>query len=630
MCGIVGGWFAFDGSQLRDSLNLALEAMRLRGPNDRGAIFIEDSNGTIALGHTRLSIIDLSSGGHQPMESACGRYSIIFNGEIYNYLELRAELKDLGAVFITNSDTEVLLAAWMRWGATSLSKLSGMFAFVVLDRGEQTLTCVRDAFGIKPLFYSQESSRFIFASELKALQLIKAEKCELNWQTSYDYLMYGAYDSNNQTFIENIEHLLPGHLLVFDAKKRVLSQPVKWWNPDRSAKDIGFKDATEMLREIFLKSIRLHLRSDVPVGAALSGGLDSSSVVCAIRYLDKQIPINTFSYIARGSPLSEEGWVDQVNQFVGAKSYKILVSPEEMMADLDDMILAQGEPFGTTSIYAQYRVFREAKNSGVLVTLDGQGADELLAGYSGFPGQRIHSLIDKGEYLKAYQFLLHWSAWPGRSFSGGLKRLVGELTKNSGFYTYLRKMNGEGAGVSWLNESMLLEHGVKLGFPTKQKSDDLVVGRRLMETLYSSLTLDGLPSLLRHADRNSMRFSVESRVPFLTTEMAEFLLSLPESYLVDYTGETKHIFRAAMKGIVPENILYRKDKVGFETPQSDWLNVLMPQLKKWVSCDPSIPFLNHDSVLAYFDSAIKNPLSDTSKIWRLVNFYRWYKQFLLK
>lgn len=627
MCGVAGGWFLADKTQIQNNINLALEAMKLRGPNDQGAVFIESSTGTIALGHTRLSIIDLTSGGHQPMNSICGRYTIVFNGEIYNYLELKAELSSLGVVFSSNSDTEVLLAAWIQWGTECIARLVGMFAFTVFDRTKQTLTCVRDAFGIKPLFYSHESSRFIFASELSALQAIKLDKPELNWQRSYDYLVYGLYDNSDQTFLENVQHLLPGHYMIFEVKKNFLNQPVKWWNPSRSIINIGFQDASQKLREIFLRNIKLHLRSDVPIGAALSGGLDSSSVVCAIRHLDHQIPINTFSYIARGSPLSEEGWVDQVNQYVGAKSHKIIVTPEEMLSDLDDMIRTQGEPFGSTSIYAQYRVFKEAKNCGVLVTLDGQGADELLAGYIGFPGQRLHSLIDRREYFKAYQFLMHWSRWPGRSFSGGIKRLIGELTGDSDLYNYLRKMNGECTSVPWINEDILRQRGVDIGFPAKKKSNG-VSGRRLVEALYMSSAVAGLPSLLRHADRNSMRFSVESRVPFLTTEIAEFLLSLPEEYLVSNTGETKHVFRAAMKGIVPENILHRKDKVGFETPQSDWLNVLLPRLKEWLKPDLKIPFLNHDAMLAYFDYATKNPQSDTSKIWRLVNFYRWYSQFI--
>jgi asparagine synthase (glutamine-hydrolysing) len=180
MCGIAGGWFSADRSRLKNDMNQALEAMKFRGPNDHGAIFEELTVGTVALGHTRLSIIDLSSGGHQPMNSACGRYVIVFNGEIYNYLELKSELKTLGVVFTSSSDTEVLLAAWIQWGRDCLTKIVGMFAFVVFDRSDQTLTCVRDAFGIKPLFFSQESSRFVFGSELRALKTIKAEVCELN------------------------------------------------------------------------------------------------------------------------------------------------------------------------------------------------------------------------------------------------------------------------------------------------------------------------------------------------------------------------------------------------------------------------------------------------------------------
>lgn len=625
MCGIAGGWFPVEQSQLAPRMEAALHAMRLRGPDDQGYEFITHSSGTVALGHTRLSIIDLSAAGHQPMHTPSGRFSMVFNGEIYNYLELRRELKNVGVSFKTKSDTEVLLAAWERWGEGSLKRFIGMFAFAVFDRELATITCVRDAFGVKPLFITREGRSFAFASEIAAMAALKQKKVELDWQRSYDYLVHGDYDSGTRTFFSEVTHLLPGHSITFDLRSGLLGESTRWWSPSVKKSTINFKDATEQLREKFLSNVRLHLRSDVALGAALSGGLDSSAVVCAIHHVEPDLPIKTFSYIAKDSPLSEEVWVDQVNAATHATEHKILVQPQEMVTDLDDMIRSQGEPFGGTSIYAQYRVFKAARDAGVAVTLDGQGADELLAGYSGYPGQRLHSLFDEGEWTLAISFLRRWSAVPGRSQMAALKRLIGELASGTSAYEQLRRWNGENDLPNWLDVNVLWAENVKTGFlPKKQRKNDN--GRRLAAALREALTTNGLPALLRHADRNSMRFSVESRVPFLTTDLAEFVLSLPEEYLISNQGETKHIFRAAMRGIVPNEILDRRDKIGFATPEADWLSLLLPTMRQWLQEDLKLPFIKHQILLNAFEVAVGGKQKNSSQVWRWINFYRWHAQ----
>jgi asparagine synthase (glutamine-hydrolysing) len=315
------------------------------------------------------------------MHTPSGRFSIVFNGEIYNYLELKKELKSLGIHFKTNSDTEVLLAAWEHWGEDSLKRLVGMFAFAIFDRNEKRLTCVRDGFGIKPLLFAYGDGAFVFGSEIGAIKALRPQPLELDWQRAYDYLVHGDYDNGPRSFVAGVSHVLPGHLVTLDTVTGELKEQLRWWQPEIVQHDIGYGEATEAVREKFLNSIRVHLRSDVAIGAALSGGLDSSAVVCAMRHLEPDLKIKTFSFIARDNPLSEEFWVDQVNHFVGAEAHKVLVKPEDLARDLDDMIKAQGEPFGSTSIYAQYRVFEAAKAQGVIVTLDGQGADEALQIY---------------------------------------------------------------------------------------------------------------------------------------------------------------------------------------------------------------------------------------------------------
>jgi len=628
MCGIIGLFTKSQPADLPRRLDAGLVALRYRGPDDCGQEIISVAGGFLALGHTRLSIIDLTSAGHQPMHSADGRFAIVFNGEIYNYRELRRELEDLGCEFRSDTDTEVLLAAWIRWRSGSLPRLVGMFAFVVFDREAATLTCARDAFGIKPFFYTMEKGNFLFASEIPAVKELKQERVELYWQRAYDYLVHGDYDSGPRTFLEGVLHLEPGHILELDIASGRLAPPARWWQPRIAERpDIGFAEAAEQLRERFLDSIRLHLRSDVPLGAALSGGIDSSAVVCAMRHVAPDAPINTFSYVARGSAVSEEGWVDRINQHVGAVPHKVVVSAHQLAADLDDMIQAQGEPFGSTSIYAQYRVFRLAKEHGVTVTLDGQGADEMLAGYNGYPGQRIRSLLEQGCHAEAWRFLDQWARWPGRSRLAGAKRAVAELTQGTRLNDFLRRLNGMHTLPAWMNAAPLDDRGIVRRHPQTSSTPGESC-RRLVSELARSLTQRGLPALLRHGDRNSMRFSVESRVPFLTRELAEFLLSLPEAYLISPRGETKHVFRAAMRGIVPDEILDRRDKIGFETPEKEWLLGMGDTVRDWLRAELNLPFFNQSEVLNEFDliAAGKKPFS--WQVWRWINFSRWYSHFV--
>ncbi|MBN8450702.1 MAG: asparagine synthase (glutamine-hydrolyzing) [Candidatus Accumulibacter sp.] len=628
MCGIFGGVWRDGAHRLEAALSGSARALRFRGPDDNGQEIFILGAATIALGHTRLSIIDLTFGGHQPMHSADGLVSIVFNGEIYNYRELRSELKLLGHRFASDSDTEVLLTAWRQWGQDGLTRLVGMFAFVVFDRGQGTITCVRDAFGIKPFFYALEQGNFLFASEIPAIKELKRNKAELDWQRAYDYLVHGDYDSGPRTFLDGIFHLEPGHVLELDIASGRLAKPARWWQPQiAERRDLGFAEAAEQLRERFLDSIRLHLRSDVPLGAALSGGIDSSAVVCAMRHVAPDAAINTFSYIARGSVVSEEGWVDRVNQHVGAVPHKVVVSANELAADLDDMIQAQGEPFGSTSIYAQYRVFRLAREQGVTVTLDGQGADEMLAGYNGYPGQRIRSLLEQGSYAEAWHFLHEWARWPGRSRLAGAKRAVAELTQGTRLNGFLRRLNGMQALPAWINAAPLEEMRIVRRHPQVRSTQDESC-RRLVAELALSLTQRGLPALLRHGDRNSMRFSVESRVPFLTRELADFLLSLPEAYLISPEGQTKHVFRAAMRGIVPDDVLDRRDKIGFETPEKEWLLGMAETVRGWLRVDLHLPFFLQAEVLKEFDLIATGKKPFSWQVWRWINFSRWYSRFI--
>ncbi|MGN6144579.1 MAG: asparagine synthase (glutamine-hydrolyzing) [Mesorhizobium sp.] len=624
MCGIAGGFWRDDRPSVEGCVQQALDLMRHRGPNDSGLETVREATGAVSIGQNRLSIIDLSSRGHQPMLSEDRGLAIVFNGEIYNYRELREELRALGRIFRSESDTEVLLAAWAEWGRACLPRLEGMFAFVVHDRHRGMLTCVRDAFGIKPFFYEQDENGLVFASEQRALLALRGKPARPDLQRAYDYLVHGDYDSRARTFIEGVRHLLPGTLLELDLRSRRQAEPETWWvAPTRQGAPLSFDSAVEAVREKFLHNIRLHLRSDVPLGAALSGGIDSSAVVCAIRHVEPSAPIHTFSYIAHGSDVSEEKWVDLVNEVTGATSHKVRADADDLAQDLDRIVSVQGEPFGSTSIYAQYRVFQLAREKGITVTLDGQGADELLAGYSGYPGQRMLSLFESGRYGAMHGFARRWAQWPGRSY-----RLAWMYMGRSVFpdelYSRARKMMGRDFQPAWLKVDQLREAGVRFREerPAFQEANK---GRRVIEELANSLQVRGLPHLLRHGDRNAMAFSIESRVPFLTIPMAELLLSLPEDYLISDAGETKHVFRAAMRGIVPDVILDRRDKIGFATPEREWFLRIAPIIRDWLRDATDVPFLDRDILLGSFDAVIAGGKPFSWQVWRWVNYVRWYR-----
>lgn len=627
MCGILGSFSPPPFTHQQERLRAALHALRHRGPDEQELEAYDVAGGQLAFGHTRLSVIDLSTGGLQPMHRDAGRYSIVFNGEIYNYRELRQELTGLGLSFHSDSDTEVLLAAWATWGEACLQRLVGMFAFVVVDRAAGTLTCVRDPFGIKPLFYAASDQSFEFASEVPALLAIRGTRPALNGQRAYDYLVHGDYDSTPATFYQGVQQLPPGNLLVVTLAGKPTTEMRRWWTPSVDERPaMPYADAVELVRERFLQSIRFHLRSDVPLGAALSGGVDSSAVVCAMRHVDPGLDIHTFSYVAHGSPDNEEHWVDLVNAHVNARGHKVVVSEAELARDIDDMIRVQGEPFGSTSIYAQYRVYQLAREHGITVTLDGQGADELLAGYNGYPGPRLRSLLETEGPLAAWRFLQAWSQWPGRSRLQGLKLLVAESTEG-GLYQALRRLDGRRALPPWLRASALAEGGVSLRHPRQRPELD-VRGRRLMAELAFSLNRRGLTSLLRHGDRNSMRFSIESRVPFLTLDQAELMLSMPEHYLISAAGETKSVFRAAMRGIVPDQILDRRDKIGFQTPEKAWLFAMADTVRGWLADDIGVPFFDQAAVVREFEAILAGRQAFSWQVWRWINFIRWHQQFL--
>ncbi len=612
------GYFFKNDKKINQRFEKALKSINHRGPDDKGyKVFSTIGEKSLILGHTRLSILDLSSAGHQPMSSEDGNITIVFNGEIYNYIELRQELQAHNYKFSTGTDTEVLLNAYHFWGAECLPKLIGMFAFSIYDRKNNKVVLARDAFGIKPLFYIHKEDIFVFGSEINSLLELVEDKPTPDLQTAYDYLVHSDCDSSERTFFNGIKQLRPASYIELNLLDNTHSESITWWKPSvGESSDISFDDAVVQVRDKFLNSVKLHLRSDVSVGAALSGGVDSSAIVCAMRYIEPDLPIHTFSYIAKGSLKSEEKWVDLVNNHIGAIPHKVTATPKELMVDLNDLIKAQGEPFGSTSIYAQYRVFKLAKEQGIQVTLDGQGADELLAGYIGYPGERMLSLFEVEPISLVFRFLNKWSKYPDRSYKKGLMYFGRKILPDI-LYKNVRKLMGRNPEPKWLDMDLFKAEGV-LAKENRMAMSLNGKGRRVIEQLVYSIHNRGLPALLRYGDRNSMKFSIESRVPFLTTDLADYLYSLPEKFLISEQGETKHVFREAMKGILPDEILERKDKIGFEADSVDWKDLYKEEICELLINSPCN--LIKKSVLVDKQNNL-----DEKSYWRILNYLKWYK-----
>jgi asparagine synthase (glutamine-hydrolysing) len=629
VCGIVGLVSSSpDACAESAALKSAITCLAHRGPDGSGSSRYQLENSTsVYFGHTRLAIIDLSDEGLQPYESKDGRYSLTFNGEIYNYLEIRRELEKLGVGFRSSSDTEVLFEALILWGVSALDRLEGMFSFGFLDKKENALLLARDPFGIKPLHYVFSEGRFGFSSELRAIRSMFPHLNSANKKVASDFLAFGYTEMTANTFFQGISSLLPGHYLQVKLSESVsVAEPVKYWSPDFSkVNNIGFEEAKSTFRDLLLQSVSLHMRSDVAVGAALSGGLDSSSIVSLMRHLHPEAEIHTFSYIASDARVNEEQWVDKVTTWANTIAHKVHLDERVLFEkDLDSLIQAQGEPFSTLSIYAQYKVFELANNCGIKVTLDGQGADELLAGYSGFPESRLLSLLEKSDVVSAARLTRGWTQWPGRS----LKNLL--AVGFAEFFPSIRRSKtfiGAAHGIGLIgNHSLEYFTDEALGLAGSggagERRESRYRGRRLAEALLQALGPKRLTSLLRFADRNSMHSSIESRVPFLNRKLTEFTLSLPEQYLLSPSGETKHILRRSLEGLVPGEILNRRDKIGFEASTKGW-GVGSSVLKDVAANLDAVPLIRPEKVKVAIMDVIEGKSELDSNLWRVINHARW-------
>jgi asparagine synthase (glutamine-hydrolysing) len=572
------------------------------------------------LAHTRLAILDLTEAAHQPMRDATGQLSLVFNGEIYNYVELRAQLVERGYQFTSTGDTEVLLTAYREWGPDCVKRFTGMYAFLMLDLNRNIMFAARDPYGIKPLYYSRTPRGLAFASEIKALRHLPNVGTSVNSTSVLRYLRFGNAEQDAETMFADIEQLMPGHSLILDLSSlHTQAYPHYELNPSViSADDLSFPEAAVKLRELFLESLKLHYRSDVPAGAALSGGIDSSSIVAGLREVaGATAEIDCFTYVAQGSPLNEEPWARIVAEASGCALHTTSPQSSDLLRDLSALTRSLDEPVFGTSLYAQFNVFKAARSAGVKVLLDGQGADEILGGYQRYVSARVATLVKKGDVRGA------WAVADGARRRG--KPLKGVALQTLDFlapprlHEPMRRLAGRGSMPSWVQSEWFVSRQAELTSFDSRRTREV-----LRDQLINDLQVVSVPSLLRYEDRNSMAWSVESRVPFLVPSVVEYCLSMPEKYLVDDTGESKSIFRKAMRGLVPDAILDRQDKIGFAPPSNDW----MGESSEYVDHElrttviDRLPFVDRDRVRKLGSQALAAG-SGSEEVWRLIFLAQW-------
>ena len=598
MCGIAG----FRGAPAPALLRAMTTTLRHRGPDDEG--YSED--GSISLGFRRLSIIDLA-GGHQPMLSDDGRLSLVYNGEIYNYRELREELRSLGHGFRTDSDTEVILRAYEAWGTDAFARLNGMWAFALADRGERRLILCRDHFGIKPLYYAEAGGRLLFASEIKALLCDRELSPSVDDQSLYEYLAFGLHDHRPATFFAGVSRLPAAHFAVVDDDGVTLR---RYWQP-RLRRD-GDTDP-RAFAEAFKTSVARRLVADVPVGACLSGGLDSSTIVSLMaELLRADLPdaaslrgrVKTFSAVFDGDPIDESEYIRAAVAATGADTDYIHPDSRTFVGDLGRLVWAQDEPFVSTGPYAQFTVMEEAHRH-VTVVLDGQGGDELLAGYVPYQIVYLRQLLAERRFGT-----LAREAWAARDV---LLPLVRRGRRES-----RRPFPGR---------RLLDPDWTAARSPAHDDRPQADLKARLL----ADVTTYSLPALLRYEDRNSMAHSLESRVPWLDQDLVERILALPEGAIIR-DGWARILLREGMHGRLPEKIRLRRWKVGFTTPETRWLfarrSVFQGLFESPVF--QARPYWRGAAVAAAFRDAAQGRTASSLFLWRAINTELWLRVFFAR
>jgi asparagine synthase (glutamine-hydrolysing) len=604
MCGICG-IINFKGNSVDEqNIRRMMRILKHRGPDDEGVYLCDH----IGLGHVRLSIIDLSKAGHQPMFDESGRYCILHNGEVYNYVEIRQKLEDKYR-FMSLTDTEVLLYSYIEWGTGCLERLNGMFAFAIYDTEKNELFIARDRFGIKPLYYCIDDTSFVFASEIPAILSVLPEKNTINDAAIFDYLVFNRTDQNDETFMREIKRLDHGHYMVYS--NNVVA--IKKWYSLQERIGCPFTGADDF-RETFIDTVNLRLRSDVPVGVCLSGGLDSSSITSVMAKVLHKEDLQTFSAVyGDGIEGDESEYVNLLREDV-FKMHKITPNENTLLDDIESFIMCHGEPVPSTGPYAQYKVMELARGN-VKVLLDGQGGDEILAGYHYFFGTYLRELLTQLRLIVFVRELVSYCARHRSVYA--LQSLMFYSLPNA------LKTRARLTGRNCLNRDFFAQQSSNTHLP-----ETLFDARTLQQSLLYHFAYK-LEHLLKWEDRNSMFFSLESRVPFLDHRLVEKTLSLSSEKVIR-NGMTKHILRQAMNGVIPETIRMRRDKVGFSTPEQQWFRTRKLRVYFEDILESDIfrkrPYFDHRQCLKLYKAHMQRHINISRDIWKWINLELWLRR----
>lgn len=626
MCGIAG-FVEFKRDSLTKGnpyglLNSMLNTIDHRGPDDFGMSFfgykgldnIPSSEGitkysdlilNAALGHKRLSIIDLSVQGRQPMKDNSGNLEIIFNGEIYNYIELKEGLGGRYS-FRTNTDTEVLLALYSFYGVDMFSMLDGMYSFAILDNHKKKLLCARDAMGIKPFYYSLSSEYFVFGSEPKTVLAGLQSSGTIDMSRVSEFLLTAVSDHDDGTSYNEVKQLKSGYFLELSLDGSN-SDFQKYWSFEYHP--VEANDIPSQLHDRLMNSVMRQFRADVSVGTSLSGGIDSGTIVTlAGDILGKDSEnYNTFTFSFHGFENDESEYARLIAGNAGMNWHPVIPDMNTLRIDLEKMMYGIGEPFTTLSMFAQYKVMESANNKGIKVMLDGQGGDEVYLGYPRLAQRVMKEYLLKG---KLSGFFREWLGFKKNASVSYIRSFLGNFffTSPSTLLNVNKKRLRNYVSLDLLNSYR------------KDFLDDLSLSGNIIDDQINELKKFILPKLLKYADRNSMAFSVESRVPHLSVPLAEYALNLPLNWKVR-DGWTKYSVRKAMNGKMPNEVLWSKKKLGFDIPQKYWVETLRDDLKKWLTETDLSRLINVDKII----QAIDFGHADKSYLWRVISIGCWIK-----
>ncbi len=621
MCGIAG--FIARGQQPEKMIDQMTDALQHRGPDDRGVYTDAFGSGfNIALGHRRLTIIDLTKKGHQPMQSANGDIVLSYNGEVYNYLELREELKAAGYTFDSDSDTEVVLKAYQHWSTDCFARFNGMWGLAIYDRDQERVILSRGRFGQKPLYYSRGEDYFVFASEPKAIFASGQVERQPNYEKIYRYLSgnYRYVDIDDQSFFADVYQVPKASYMVIDSNLNVTTH--KYWSLETQSIDetLTDDDAVKTYRELFVDAVRLRLRSDVPVGCMLSGGLDSTAIT-AVAYKVLNNDITTFSGVTGEDKgvYDESEYIDAVIEATDANYHYIKPDPADIVETVKEMMQYHDEPISTVTWYSLYLIAQQVAREDIPVILNGHGGDELLGGYWDHYHYHFADLEESGQTDQRQREIEGWQSNHGRNpeeIPMWRQRVTdyGNETDSgmSKFADYSSCFTPE--------------------FAETYRRDIRVVPlyRPLLQNrMESELFYETLPASLRPEDRNTMAFSLESRSPFLDYRLVEFCFTLP-SHMKIRGGLGKWIHREAMKDILPESVRTRMDKAGFIAPADEWFRTVNKEQIQAMINAPAFEqrgIYNVDRVREIFDEHVRQEQNHHMFLWQLINLEIWFNQF---